>query len=252
PTSSCARQSLRCTSVPACGSSTSERPISIATPDWTTSWPSSSSVRATYRSRCEDGFRPRKCYRAGTCSSWRREPRGFPWGPGGDGGGVAGHRHLGGRRTRADCASRERHPRRARRSHRLGIVDGSTARRCQSATKAEGRGSGPSVVAVHARAPGGGTASRLTRWARSPFQAAGGSSSRPHLGVTKPEVSAVIVAWNAGTALATCAGSLRAAALRADTTLQLVVVDNVSTDGAVDELGLDDGDVQIRNPLNAG
>jgi len=70
--------------------------------------------------------------------------------------------------------------------------------------------------------------------------------------MTKPEVSAVIVAWNAGTALATCAGSLRAAALRADTTLQFVIVDNASTDGAVDELGLDDGDVQIRNPLNAG
>lgn len=70
--------------------------------------------------------------------------------------------------------------------------------------------------------------------------------------MTKPEVSAVIVAWNAGTALAACASSLRAAGLQADTALQLVVVDNASTDGAVDDLRLGDGDVQIRNPLNAG
>jgi GT2 family glycosyltransferase len=70
--------------------------------------------------------------------------------------------------------------------------------------------------------------------------------------MTRPEVSAVIVAWNAGPTLATCAGSLRAAANHADLAFQVVVVDNASTDGSVEELSLSDGDVRIRNPVNAG
>jgi len=70
--------------------------------------------------------------------------------------------------------------------------------------------------------------------------------------MTKPEVSAVLVAWNAGSSLATCTSSLRKAAARAGVALQVVVVDNASDDGSVDQLALEDGDVRIRNPLNAG
>jgi GT2 family glycosyltransferase len=70
--------------------------------------------------------------------------------------------------------------------------------------------------------------------------------------VTRPEVSIVIVAWNAGSVLATCAGSLRTAAAHADLGVQVVVVDNASTDGSVEELALTEADVRVRNPVNAG
>ena len=67
-----------------------------------------------------------------------------------------------------------------------------------------------------------------------------------------PRISAVVVAWNSGDTLAHCVESLRASSRRANEPLQLVVVDNGSTDVAVDELALDVGDVVVRNPLNAG
>jgi GT2 family glycosyltransferase len=70
--------------------------------------------------------------------------------------------------------------------------------------------------------------------------------------MTEPRLSAVVVAWNAGAVLGQCVDSLRTSARHADEPVQLVVVDNGSTDGAVDELELDVGDVMIRNPLNAG
>ena len=70
--------------------------------------------------------------------------------------------------------------------------------------------------------------------------------------MTTPRISAVVVAWNAGASLGQCVDSLRESSRQADEPLQLVVVDNGSTDVAVDDLALDDGDVVIRNPLNAG
>ena len=70
--------------------------------------------------------------------------------------------------------------------------------------------------------------------------------------MTAPRVSAVVVAWNAGVSLAQCVDSLRLSARRADEPLQIVVVDNGSTDLAVEELDLAPGDVVVRNPLNAG
>ena len=70
--------------------------------------------------------------------------------------------------------------------------------------------------------------------------------------MTAPRLSAVVVAWNSGGTLAGCIDSLRASADRANEPLQIVVVDNGSTDVAVDELELEPGDVVIRNPLNAG
>ena len=54
--------------------------------------------------------------------------------------------------------------------------------------------------------------------------------------MTAPRMSAVVVAWNSGGALAQCVDSLRASARQADEPLELVVVDNGSTDTAVDEL----------------
>jgi N-acetylglucosaminyl-diphospho-decaprenol L-rhamnosyltransferase len=70
--------------------------------------------------------------------------------------------------------------------------------------------------------------------------------------MTRPRMSAVVVAWNAGSTLAACVESLRESARRANEPLQTVVVDNGSSDGAVDELRLDADDVVVRNPLNAG
>ena len=70
--------------------------------------------------------------------------------------------------------------------------------------------------------------------------------------MTTPRMSAVVVAWNAGSTLAACVDSLRASAELAGESLQIVVVDNGSSDGAVDDLRLDTGDVAVRNPFNAG
>ena len=66
-------------------------------------------------------------------------------------------------------------------------------------------------------------------------------------------MSAVVVAWNSGDSLAHASTRSATSARDADEPFQLVVVDNGSTDDAVDELGLlEDGDVVIRNPVNAG
>jgi GT2 family glycosyltransferase len=67
-----------------------------------------------------------------------------------------------------------------------------------------------------------------------------------------PQVSAVIVAWNAGDTLVACVESLRDSTRRADAAMQIVVVDNASSDGAVENVRLESGDVVIRNTVNAG
>lgn len=70
--------------------------------------------------------------------------------------------------------------------------------------------------------------------------------------MTAPRMSAVVVAWNSGVSLGQCVDSLRASAREARASLELVVVDNGSTDAAVDALRLEPEDALIRNPLNAG
>ena len=70
--------------------------------------------------------------------------------------------------------------------------------------------------------------------------------------MTTPRVSAVMVAWNAGRAIATCIEALRESARAADEPIQVVVVDNASSDGAADAIDPAPGDVVVRNPLNAG
>jgi GT2 family glycosyltransferase len=70
--------------------------------------------------------------------------------------------------------------------------------------------------------------------------------------VTEPAISAVVVAWNSARALARCIGSLREAELEASGRLEIVVVDNGSSDGSAErarELG---ADVVVTNPVNAG
>lgn len=66
------------------------------------------------------------------------------------------------------------------------------------------------------------------------------------------DVSAVLVAWNAGDALVACVTSLRDAADRADARLQLVIVDNASEDDAVERVALEAWDSLIRNSVNGG
>jgi GT2 family glycosyltransferase len=70
--------------------------------------------------------------------------------------------------------------------------------------------------------------------------------------MTKPSMSAVIVAWNAGPSLAGCVDSLRESAREADARIEFVLVDNASYDSAVEKLELDRGDVVVRNQVNAG
>jgi len=68
----------------------------------------------------------------------------------------------------------------------------------------------------------------------------------------RADISVVIVAWNAGETLFACVESLRESSKRVDAALQVVIVDNASSDGAVERVALDVGDVVIRNAVNAG
>src|SRR4029453_4867232 len=95
---------------------------------------------------------------------------------------------------------------------------------------------------VHARTSGGRAPPGLPGGTRSPVRAAVRAAAGSGGGSAKPEVSAVLVAWNAGSSLATCTSSLRKAAARAGVALQVVVVDNASDDGSVDQLAPQDGD----------
>jgi GT2 family glycosyltransferase len=67
-----------------------------------------------------------------------------------------------------------------------------------------------------------------------------------------PDLSAVVVAWNAGASLAVCTNALRRSADLAGVDLQIVVVDNASSDGSVESVVLEEQDVLVRNPINAG
>jgi GT2 family glycosyltransferase len=67
-----------------------------------------------------------------------------------------------------------------------------------------------------------------------------------------PELSAVIVTWNPGSSLADCVEALRGSAQTSGVRLQTVVVDNASTDGAVESLTCSPHDVVVRNSVNAG
>lgn len=70
--------------------------------------------------------------------------------------------------------------------------------------------------------------------------------------MTVPRISAVIVAWNSGSTLSACVDTLRRSAQNAGEPIEIVVVDNASTDEAVAAAPLSAEDVVVRNPINAG
>lgn len=70
--------------------------------------------------------------------------------------------------------------------------------------------------------------------------------------MNRPDLSAIIVAWNSGRTLGECIDSLRSSAKRAEAAIEFVLVDNGSKDGSVDAAPLDARDVVVRNGINAG
>jgi GT2 family glycosyltransferase len=68
----------------------------------------------------------------------------------------------------------------------------------------------------------------------------------------RPLVSAVVVSWNSCAALAGCIDSLRDSARAGDVELEVVLVDNASSDGSVEEAERLEADVIVVNTVNAG
>lgn len=66
------------------------------------------------------------------------------------------------------------------------------------------------------------------------------------------DFSVVLVAWNSGQSLGRAVRAIRASADRSDAVIEFVIVDNASTDGAVEALELASTDIVVRNPINAG
>jgi GT2 family glycosyltransferase len=67
-----------------------------------------------------------------------------------------------------------------------------------------------------------------------------------------PAISVVVVAWNSEDSLTECIGSLRASAAASATPLEIVVVDNASSDASLDRARALGSDIVITNPVNAG
>jgi GT2 family glycosyltransferase len=67
-----------------------------------------------------------------------------------------------------------------------------------------------------------------------------------------PEITVVLVAWNSGDSLETCIASLCGSAREASVALNLVIIDNDSSDDSIERLTLLNGDRLVRNPMNAG
>ncbi len=71
------------------------------------------------------------------------------------------------------------------------------------------------------------------------------------MGGERPEASVIIVNWNGGAALGACVASVAAATRGRD--VEVIVVDNASTDGSAEEAaGKHAGARLIRNPENVG
>jgi GT2 family glycosyltransferase len=68
----------------------------------------------------------------------------------------------------------------------------------------------------------------------------------------RAELSAVVVAWNSGASLSTCIDALRASAAQAERTMEVVVVDNGSSDDSVERARRAGADIVVHNPINAG
>jgi N-acetylglucosaminyl-diphospho-decaprenol L-rhamnosyltransferase len=70
--------------------------------------------------------------------------------------------------------------------------------------------------------------------------------------VTSPEITVVIVSWNSGQSLPASLGALRRSAAAASAALEIVVVDNASTDDSVRVAADAGADTIVENRLNAG
>jgi O-antigen biosynthesis protein len=70
--------------------------------------------------------------------------------------------------------------------------------------------------------------------------------------MTSPSLSVVLVAWDSGESLGRAIEAIEASAREAGTGVELVVVDNASTDGAVEALALSSTEIVVRNPINVG
>jgi glycosyltransferase involved in cell wall biosynthesis/GT2 family glycosyltransferase len=70
--------------------------------------------------------------------------------------------------------------------------------------------------------------------------------------VTNPEITVVIVSWNSGESLLASLEALRRSAEAADAPLEIVVVDNASTDDSKNIAAKAGADTIVENPLNAG
>jgi GT2 family glycosyltransferase len=70
--------------------------------------------------------------------------------------------------------------------------------------------------------------------------------------MTVPAFSVVVVAWNSAEALETCIGSLRESAAASATPIEIVVVDNASSDASLATARRLRCDIVVSNPLNAG
>jgi GT2 family glycosyltransferase len=65
-------------------------------------------------------------------------------------------------------------------------------------------------------------------------------------------MSVIVVAWNSADALGECIGSLQASAATSGTLLEIVIVDNASSDASVERAHDLAADLVIANPVNAG
>lgn len=70
--------------------------------------------------------------------------------------------------------------------------------------------------------------------------------------MTGAQISAVVVAWNSGESLVVCLEALRESAARAGASVELVVVDNGSSDDSASRARASGAHVLVRNPVNAG
>ena len=70
--------------------------------------------------------------------------------------------------------------------------------------------------------------------------------------MTAPAISVVLVSWNSGDSLSASLGALRRSAAAANAQLEIVVVDNGSTDDSRRLAAAAGADVIVENPLNPG
>ncbi len=70
--------------------------------------------------------------------------------------------------------------------------------------------------------------------------------------MTSPDLSVVLVAWNSGDSLHRAMEAIQLSARDTGGEIELVVIDNASTDGAVDRLAHSSTHTVVRNPLNVG